>query len=260
MSHPSLEAILQATGWRFRDEALLLTALTHSSYAFEQGGEHNERLEFLGDSVLNLCVTTLLMERFGNASEGQLSRMRAELVRTETLGAVGERLGLDRLIRLGKGEESTGGRSKASILENTAESLLGAMYLEGGLDACRVMVQGWFAERLDNLDPDAVEDEDWKDPRSRLQEHTQALWRITPHYTVDGREGPDHAPTFTAAAWVGDRLVGRGRGSKRKDAFRDAARDALERLLEAAAARTSTADDTDALLITDEVPRLEDPA
>lgn len=250
MTHPATDAILRSTGWRFRDETLLLTALTHSSYTFEQGGEHNERLEFLGDSVLSLCVTTLLMEKFPGATEGQLSRMRAELVRTESLGQVGERLGLDQLVRLGKGEEATGGRSKPSILENTAESLLGAIFVEGGLDACRVMVQAWFAERIDHLEPTAPEEEAWKDPRSRLQEHTQAALRITPHYTIDGREGPDHAPTFTATAWVGERAVGHGSGPRRKDAFRDAARDALDHLL-AAPAEPAAADpdDPDALLV-----------
>jgi len=227
----SLVVFQDRIGHRFQDQSLLDEALTHSSWAHEHAGADNERLEFLGDAVLNACTTAMLVERFPGASEGVLSRARARLVDERTLAEVGRRLGLGGLLRLGRGEESTGGREKSSLLADATEAVLGALFLEVGFDRCRVVVDGWLADRLGELDQDqAVAGVRWKHPRTLLQEIAQERWSAIPDYRVVERSGPDHAPTYTAEVVVGERLLGRGTAGSKREAYARAAEHAVEAL------------------------------
>jgi len=222
---PALESKL---GVRFQDPALLVQALIHRSYAAERKlppGTDNERLEFLGDAVLSAIIAHLLYRRFPQASEGELSRMRAWLVREERLARLAERLGLPEFLLVSRGEARSGGRKKASILAGALEAVIGALYLDRGYEEVFECLERLFARLL----PQA-----WRgmetDYRSRLQEITQALFRETPTYEVISEKGPPHAPVFEVEVRVGDRVLGRGRGRSKKEAAQEAARKALNYL------------------------------
>ncbi len=174
--------------YRFNDERLLHQALTHKSH----GDAHYERLEFLGDSVLNLVVSARLYQQFPRASEGDLSRMRARIVRGKTLGELAEKMQLGRLLNLGDGERKSGGFRRTSILADAFEALLGAIYLDGGFDACREVILA----KVDPLIQDLPSAEELKDPKTRLQEWLQARGRPLPVYELVREEGADHAKNF----------------------------------------------------------------
>ncbi|NNM45621.1 ribonuclease III [Knoellia koreensis] len=201
------------------DESLLLRALTHRSYAYENGGlPNNERLEFLGDSVLGLVVTDTLYTAHPDLAEGQLAKLRAAVVNMRALADVARTLGLGDHVRLGRGEEATGGRDKASILADTMEAVIGTVYLSAGMDPAAVLVHHL-------LDPLMAESAtlgaglDWK---TSLQELAAASTLGVPDYRVD-EEGPDHEKTFTARAVVGDEVLGEGTGRSKKEAEQRAA-------------------------------------
>lgn len=220
-----LESVL---GHRFADRTFLERALTHRSRAHEKRGgamgENYERLEFLGDALLGFLVSERLMNDDPRADEGTLTRRRQTVVNTEALAAVSRRLGLGDALILGRGEEATGGRAKPSLLADAFESVLAAVYLDGGLRAARAFVRrqlkGEFLRTVGKIGPGT-------DAKTRLQELAQARWRLTPRYRIVETTGPAHAYEFTVEVSVGESTVGRGRGSSRKDAERDAARDAL---------------------------------
>lgn len=233
MSDDPLRAIEERLGHDFDDGTLLERALTHTSYAHEhEDAVSNERLEFLGDAVLQAGITILLFERFPGHPEGELSALRARLVREETLAELGTGLGLGRALRLGRGEEQTGGRRKVKLLSDATEAVLGALYLDAGFPRCREVVAALMAEHLDALQAVAAEvgEHAWKNPKSRLQEAAQERWRETPYYEVVRGEGPDHAPTFEAEARLAGRTLGRGVAGSKKEAMRRAALDALATL------------------------------
>jgi ribonuclease-3 len=215
-------------GHRFAEKALLRLALTHRSRVNEEGGRGvgNERLEFLGDAVLDLAISELLMERSPDADEGRLSRARAELVNTRALARHAQHLGLDRSVRLGRGEARSAGRRKASILANVFEAVLAALYLDGGLEPVRALVEREFGALLD--DPALFE----ADPKTRLQELLQAAGRPIPVYATTRTEGPDHAREFHVEVRVEDEVVGRGVGGSKREAEQQAASQALEHLAE----------------------------
>jgi ribonuclease-3 len=201
------------------DESLLLRALTHRSYAYENGGlPNNERLEFLGDSVLGLVVTDTLYTAHPDLAEGQLAKLRAAVVNMRALADVARTLGLGHHVRLGRGEEATGGRDKASILADTMEAVIGTVYLSAGMEPAAVLVHHL-------LDPLMAESAtlgaglDWK---TSLQELAAASTLGVPDYRVD-EEGPDHEKTFTARAVVGDEVLGEGTGRSKKEAEQRAA-------------------------------------
>jgi ribonuclease-3 len=215
-------------GYAFADPALLEEALTHTSHAHERGGRHNERVEFLGDAVLQLAVSSALFARLPAASEGQLSRARAKLVNTATLAEVGLELGLGEALRLGRGEEATGGRTRDSVLAAAVEAVLGAVFLEAGFERAREVALAAIATRVEALveaAPDAPSP--FKDPRTRLQELTQSRSRTTPTYRELSREGPAHEPVFTVEVLVGSEPIGRGVGNTKRAAARAAAEAAL---------------------------------
>ena len=225
-----LAAIERALGHRFEDRRLLETALTHRSYAHERGAEAStsyERLEFLGDAFLGLVVSDWLLRDDAEAAEGVLSRRRQSVVCSTTLAAVARRLGLGSAIRLGRGEEVTGGRDKPSLLGDVFEAVLGAIYLDGGVRAARAFVRRELSAALAATRGEAMSATDYK---TRLQEAVQARLQRTPTYRLVGTSGPDHAREFVAEVRIGRRVLGRGRGTNRKRAEQEAARLALERL------------------------------
>ncbi len=224
------ERLEPALGLKFRDPKLLRQALVHRSFLNEQGGpptDSYERLEYLGDAVIELTVSTELFRRFPTLSEGELTKSRAALVCGESLARMARRLELGEFLLLGKGEEATGGRRRDSILAAAFESVVAAIYLDQGFDhASRFVLQAMEPE-LEVFFQQGLPPEN---PKSQLQEYVQASGRPTPRYRILSTEGPDHQPVFTVEVTVEDEAVGEGRGGNRADAERSAAEDALGRL------------------------------
>jgi ribonuclease-3 len=217
-------------GYRFDDPALLDEALTHRSHAYERsaarGGDY-ERLEFLGDALLGFLVSDWLWHDDPTANEGDLSRRKQSVVRTEALAHAARRLGIGDALLVGRGEESTGGRNKPSLLADVFEAVLGAVYLDGGIRPARTFVRRHLGEALRAARFTREVAEDYK---TRLQEQVQARLRQTPAYRIVSTSGPAHALQFLAEVLVAGEVVGEGTGSSRKQAEQEAARDALERL------------------------------
>jgi ribonuclease III len=213
----------------FRDNELLLRALTHSSYANEHlttGGapiEDNERLEFLGDAIIDFVAAKWLYHHFPNLDEGRLTSLRAALVRASTLAQFAESVNLPERVRLGKGESESGGRHRANILSDAFEALMAALYLDQGLDA----VSEYFEQMIERMAPVVLTENLDRDPKSQLQEWSQATLSVTPRYKVVSAEGPDHAKTFTVEVWLGSRVAAVGTGSSKQVAEQTAARAAL---------------------------------
>jgi ribonuclease-3 len=213
-------------GLTFHDVSLLQRALTHRSYLNEHPDEtleDNERLEFLGDSVLDFIAAEWLYERFPEMSEGNLTRLRAGLVRNETLAGHASAIGIDDMLLLGKGEEESGGRSRLRNLGGAFEAVAGALYLDQGVDAVRQFVRPWFIPVLDDM----LRDQSDKDAKSRLQEWSQANLNLTPTYRTVQVTGPDHEREFTLEVVIGDRVYGVGRGRNKQVAAQAAAQAAL---------------------------------
>lgn len=226
---PTLAAVEKAVGYAFRDRSLLHRALVHRSHAHAVGldrHESNERLEFLGDSVLGLLVSEALYRRHDEREEGDLTKMKARLVCGATLGRVARRLGLGDHVLMSKGEESTGGRDRASIQADVVEAILGAIYLDGGLDEARAAVRRWILDHS----ADVLGDDRLGNNKSRLQEVAQARVKSQPQYRVLSVSGPDHERSFHVEVRVAGRTLGEGRGASKKAAEQRAAGLALERL------------------------------
>ncbi len=208
------------------DPALLERALTHRSYAYEHGGlPTNERLEFLGDAVLGLVVTDALFSTHPDLAEGSLAKLRASVVSTRALAGVARELGLGRWLRLGKGEEVTGGRDKPSILADTMEAVIGAVYVEHGLEGATTLVRALFDPLMRAAAHDGAA-QDWK---TVLQEFTAAHTLGVPDYRI-AESGPDHAKSFVATAIVAGEARGEGSGSSKKEAEQQAAQVAFRAL------------------------------
>lgn len=226
------EALFTALGWE-RPPALIDEALTHRSFTNERHGRgkrpparDNQRLEFLGDSVLNLCVSELLMAAFPDADEGLLSRMRANLVNTDPLAEFGRAVGLGAALRLGRGSQASGDHEQANVLADAVEALVGAAYLDGGLTAARDLVGRIVGEGLRN-----AASLGGLDPKSALQERVQARGGSTPVYRPAADLAAGHDPhVFVVEVSSDGRTLGRGEGRTKKAAQQSAARDALERL------------------------------
>jgi ribonuclease-3 len=224
-----LSAAEASLGLTFRDKTLLQRALTHRSYINENASfplEDNERLEFLGDAVLDFITAEHLYHRFPEMSEGQLTSLRAALVRTETLADFASEIGLGELMFLGRGEEENGGRARPAVLCDCYEALIGALYLDQGLEATRAFVVRVIRSAI----PQILEGETDKDAKSMLQELSQKYRKITPAYRTVGERGPDHAKEFTVAAVIGKEAYGLGAGHSKQVAAQAAARAALARL------------------------------
>lgn len=217
-----LQALETRLGHAFLDRGLLDAALTHPSALPIGALRAGEQLEFLGDAVLDLVVADLLLLHFPELDEGELSKRRATLVRTSTLATKARALGLDEALRLGRGEDRSGGREKASILAYVYEAVLGAVFRDGGFARTRAVIQRHFAEDIARGGTAGAPD--WK---TILQERTQAARRIVPEYRVSAESGPAHARRFTVEVWVEDACVAIGHGSSKRTAEQDAARAAL---------------------------------
>jgi ribonuclease-3 len=215
-----LEAVI---GYRFRDPDLLKLAMSHKSFASESGsGAYNERLEFLGDSVLAAVVAHQLFDEYPQDAEGGLSKKKSLLVSRPSLAAWGEELGLGAHLLLGVGEETSGGRTRQSLLANAVEALIGAVYLDGGYEPAARFIRDWCARKHGNLTE--------TDHKSRLQELLQKRHKTPPTYELASADGPDHDKTFKILVRLADRELGRGTGKNKKEAEQAAARDALSRM------------------------------
>lgn len=214
-------------GYEFEHIDYLITALTHRSYVNEHRksvSEHNERLEFLGDAVLELAVTDYLYTNF-DEPEGILTSWRASLVRTESIGAAGTALGYEPLLRMSRGEKNGSPRARQQILANAFEAVIGAIYLERGYDDTERFIKKHILSKLDDI----LASGSWRDPKSHLQEVSQRVDNQTPSYKVLDEEGPDHDKVFTLGVFVGDKLMGKGTGSSKQNAQQQAARAAIEK-------------------------------
>lgn len=212
-------------GFEFENIDLLITAFTHRSYVNEHRKSvsvHNERLEFLGDAVLELVVTDFLFNNY-TEPEGILTSWRASLVRTESIGAAGIKLGYEPLIRMSRGEKQGGERARTQILANAFEALIGAIYLERGYGDAEVFIKKHIASKLENI----LSEGSWRDPKSHLQEVMQRKDGVTPRYVVIEEIGPDHDKVFTLGVYSGDRLISQGTGPSKQAAQQEAAKTAL---------------------------------
>jgi ribonuclease III len=218
-----LESLAQRLEYRFQNLGLLDQALRHSSYAHDNpgSGPSNERLEFLGDAVLALTVGALLLARFPEASEGEMSRGRAALVNARQLAALARRLGLGAHLLLGRGEEGQAGREKPSLLANALEALLGAVYLDGGLEVAAHLTERWFSPLISTALPG-------QDFKTSLQEYTHARYKVPPAYHLMAESGPGHARHFQVEVRLQDVPLAQGEGRTKKEAEQQAARRALE--------------------------------
>jgi ribonuclease-3 len=221
-----LETLDEALGVAFHDPALREMALTHRSFAFEQGLlATNERLEFLGDSVLGLVVTDMAYREYPEEPEGALAKLRAALVNMTALAQVARSLGLGEVVLLGKGEELSGGRDKSSILADALEAVLGAVYLDRGLEVATALIEGLFRPRMQAY-MDGGGDRDYK---TILQELASQALRSMPEYRLEER-GPDHVKEFTATVHLGGEPMGTGTGRSKKEAEQRAAAQAFARM------------------------------
>jgi ribonuclease III len=215
----------ETLGFEFVNIDLLITAFTHRSYVNEHRKsvtEHNERLEFLGDAVLELVVTDFLYRNYTEA-EGILTSWRAALVRTESIGDAGNLLAYEPLMRMSRGEKQGSDRARMQILANAFEALIGAIYLERGYDDAAVFITKNISSKLDAI----IVEGSWRDPKSHLQEVMQRKDGVTPRYVVIEEVGPDHDKIFTLGVYSGDRLISKGTGPSKQAAQQEAAKEAL---------------------------------
>ncbi len=220
-----MQRVEQRLNYRFAKRELLEEALTHRTYVNEAGGKDNQRLEFFGDAVLDFLLSDLLLVRFPQSREGELTKMRAALVDEVSLARIAGSLELGASLRLGKGEEKGGGREKRSLLADAFEALLAAVYLDGGIDAVRAVVHGLFEPLLSC--PEILSG---RDAKTELQERARLLRGELPRYQLKQASGPDHDRSFSVEVYIGEELMGEGVGRTKKEAEQDAARAAMQLL------------------------------
>ena len=223
----NFEELEQKINIKFNDQELLQNAFVHRSYLNERPGfelPSNERLEFLGDAVLQLTVSDHLYKTYPKEPEGQLTNFRASIVNAKSLSSVSAKLELGKYLLLSKGEEASGGRDRPYLLANTFEALLGVIYLDQGLEVARKFVHTYLVPLL----PEIIEKRLYKDFKSQLQEVAQEKLSITPVYKLLKEEGPDHSKSFTIGAYLGEDLAGQGTGSSKQSAEQEAAEQAIK--------------------------------
>lgn len=224
-----LDEFEQQTGLRFENRALLQEAMTHRSFINEQNDpttSDNERLEFLGDSVLGFLTADMLYRRFPDVGEGDLTRLRSSLVRTESLAELAQICAIGETLRMGRGEEASGGRQRQTNLCGAFEAVVGALFMDQGLDAVRAFVMPLLERQLTVVLAEQLD----KDARSLLQEWSQSAHNQTPQYHTVSESGPDHEKTFTVEVFVDDQVLGSGQGRSKQAAAQAAARDAIKRI------------------------------
>ncbi len=222
-----LEELEKTLNIKFRNKNLLKNAFIHRSYLNEHSEEklpNNERLEFLGDSVLAFVVSTYLFQNHPDSQEGDLTNFRASLVNSKSLSVVAKRLNLGKFLYLSRGEEATGGREREYLLANTVESLIGAIYLDSGIEKVSSFIKNYILNNLEEI----IEKELYKDFKSKMQERSQEVFSITPTYQVIIEEGPDHNKKFRVGVYLGKLLVSEGEGKSKQEAEQKAAKGAYE--------------------------------
>ncbi|MFQ3574542.1 MAG: ribonuclease III [Thermodesulfovibrionales bacterium] len=226
LSLENIQEIEEYLGYHFNDISLLKAALTHKSKHFEDPINfeiHNERLEFLGDAVLNLAISEYLFNNSKNFTESQMSKMKSYLVKEAVLHEIAQRLCLGRLLALGKGEETTGGRQKRSILADAVEAIIGAIFIDSSFQTARDFVIQQFSEKITNV----INKKEGRDFKSELQEVCQSKYNLLPMYEVVKQEGEEHKKIFTVEVYVNGKVMGRGVGKSKKEAESASAREAL---------------------------------
>ena len=225
----TLNQLFDTLGYEFKNINLIQTALTHSSYANESKGkvEFNERLEFLGDSVLGLTVSDYLYRTYPELSEGVLSKLRAKVVSEVSLAQKARELNLGEYLRLGRGEDNIGGRNRASVLADAMESVIGAIYLDGGMETARSFVLKLMVPVIESY----AAGKGPQDYKTDLQEYLQSRSSLEITYRIINEEGPDHDKWFTAQVLHGDKPIGQGQGKSKKEAEQQAAKLALSMLI-----------------------------
>lgn len=223
---PYREFAKEKLGFEFSNIDLLVVALTHRSYVNEHKAahEHNERLEYLGDAVLELVSSDFLYRNF-DYPEGVMTALRAALVRTESIGEAGKELGYEPLVRLSKGEKQGSERAHDVILADCFEAVIGAIYLDQGYDAAKEFISKHILSKIDTI----LEEESWRDPKSYVQELAQKIDGMTPVYRTLKEEGPDHDKKFTVGIYVGDSLKGTGVGHSKQEAQTEAAKEGVKK-------------------------------
>jgi len=226
---PELRALRESLGYQFEDLSLLRRALTHPSYVNEHPEQErdNQRLEFLGDAVIDFVAAAWVYRAFSDFAEGRMTRLRAALVRTETLARLAKDVGIGAALLLGHGEEEAGGRYRKPNLCDAFEAVVGAIYLDGGMEAARSFVEPLVAPVAEATLARASD----QDAKSRLQEWSQGERKVTPRYCIVAERGPDHAKVFEAQVLLDDEIVGQGTGRSKQAAEQDAAEAALEALV-----------------------------
>ncbi len=211
---------------KFRNNDLFELAFTHRSYLNESNKttESNERLEFLGDSVLSYIVSSYIYNKYADRKEGELTSLRSVLTNTETLYEVSKRLGLGEQLKLSHGEEESGGRESKTILANTYEAVLGALYLDQGIEVAEKFVTETILMAIDEI----IQVKGLKDPKSHLQEILQEKYKVSPQYEVLKEEGPDHDKTYTVGVYLEDKLLSQGMGKSKQEAEKKSAQNALQ--------------------------------
>jgi len=219
---PNLGRLETTLRTEFADRAVIVMSLTHRSYAFEQGGQNNERLEFLGDAVLGLIVTDLIYAWYPDLPEGDMAKLRASVVNMPVLAEIARSIKLGEELLLGKGEEMSGGREKSSILADALEAVIGAVYLDGGLDSAQRLIEELFSDHI----REHVESGEVRDFKTSLQELAVADSGAVPSYRLTAT-GPDHAKRFKALVYIDGQMQGEGEGRSKKSAEQAAAREAM---------------------------------
>lgn len=224
----NIDELEKKIGYKFKNPELLLNALTHSSYANENRGRisDNERLEFLGDAVLGLVIADYLYRLFEEHKEGDLTKIRASIVSEEPLSLIARDIGLGQFLLLGKGEANTGGRDRDSVLADAVEAVIGAVYLEAGINQAKELIIGLFSFLMEK----SFQGKGFQDYKTNLQEMLQAKGEEEIVYRVIKESGPDHNKEFVVEVLCGRRVIGRGKGKSKKEAEQRAAKEALEKI------------------------------
>ena len=230
LSSKNIEEIEGSLGYQFSNKKILIKSLTHKSYFHEHPNNadaYNERLEFLGDSILGAVIAEAFFLDKRLFSEADMSKMKSYLVNESVLFEIATQLSLGKYLRLGKGEESTGGRQKRSILSDAVEALLGAVFIDSGYETTKSVILGLFEDRLENV----ILSKEGHDFKSELQEKCQGIFGVLPDYRIVKQEGEEHRKVFTSEVYIKNELYGSGAGKSKKEAQMAAAKEALERLL-----------------------------
>lgn len=224
----NIKDLEKSIGVEFSNKGLLEVAVTHRSYLNENRNvpEHNERLEFLGDAVLELIVSNFLYTKYPERAEGELTSFRSALVRTDSLAQTAKALSLGDHLRLSRGEEDSGGRDKDYLLANTFEAILGAIYIDKGYEECKSFVERSLLPKIEEIVKHRLD----IDNKTKIQELAQSLYKSTPVYEVINEEGPDHDKTFTVVIKIDNKIYGEGKGSSKQKAEEQAAKVGIENI------------------------------